>query len=63
MIVTDFNILRQKNAKADLKEGLELIKLLEKELSSLPGVGLAAPQIGINKSVAIIRPHDGEGID
>jgi peptide deformylase len=38
----------------------ELVSLLEKELelsnkSGIPGIGLAAPQIGINKKIAIIR--------
>ena len=57
MIVTDINVLRKKNELVKIEEIAELISLLESELASslTPGVGLAAPQIGINKSIAIVR--------
>ena len=57
MITTDLSVLRKKNEDATLEESRSIIKLLELELknSKVPGVGLAAPQIGINKKVAIIR--------
>lgn len=56
-IITDESILRTKNEKVTEEEAKEIIIELEKSLASsvIPGVGLAAPQIGINKSVAIIR--------
>ena len=49
-----------------LEEGQRIVKILEEELkiSSIPGIGLAAPQIGINKMVAIIRiPQSNTKID
>jgi peptide deformylase len=57
MIITDESILRAKNEKVKKKEINEIISKLEESLASsdIPGVGLAAPQIGINKRVAIIR--------
>jgi len=60
MIITDYNKLIKKSEKVDLNEASEIINLLEKELhqSALhgaPGIGLAAPQIGIFKRVSIIR--------
>jgi len=57
MIITDINILRNKNELVKIEEVDELIKKLEIELnsSSTAGVGLAAPQIGINKQIAIVR--------
>lgn len=56
MIITDLEILRKQNADANVEESLEIIKQLEHELKiSKSGVGLAAPQIGINKKIAIIR--------
>ena len=57
MITTDLSILRKKNEKVNPEEMSELINKLEYELLNSPnhGVGLAAPQIGINKSIAIVR--------
>lgn len=60
MIISDENILRAKNVDVMLEESNELIKLLEKGLSysmlmGRPGIGLACPQIGINKKAAIVR--------
>lgn len=45
------------------EEAYELINKLEYELShsSIPGVGLASPQIGINKAVAIVRVRNSNG--
>lgn len=58
-------ILRAKNGPATIEEGKEIIKKLEEELNSAPreGAGLAAPQIGINKRVAIIRDPEGDNVD
>lgn len=55
-ITTDESILRAPN-EAVLPEEIEsLEKRLREELtqSGLPGVGLAAPQIGVNKRIAIV---------
>ena len=56
-IITDVAELKKKNEKATLEEAEEIIEKLEASLkdSKVPGVGLAAPQIGIHKRVAIIR--------
>lgn len=57
MIITDINLL--KNISSDVSsslEELEIVNQLEIELlKSSNGIGLAAPQIGIFKRVAIIR--------
>lgn len=47
-------------SQVTLEEAKEFIKILEKELSLInqtkaSGIGLAAPQIGIHKQVAIVR--------
>lgn len=55
MIITDEIELRKPNAEATLEEAKVIINVLEKELLLHPGIGLAAPQIGIHKKVAIIR--------
>jgi peptide deformylase len=60
MIITNENDLRVKCEDATLDEASDIILLLEKELENsnkmgTPGVGLAAPQIGIAKKVAIVR--------
>ena len=56
-IITDLKILRAPNKNVSLEEGKSIIKDLELSLSSslVPGVGLAAPQIGVNKTVCIVR--------
>jgi peptide deformylase len=56
-IITDINVLRKKNEPVKIDEVAELVSMLEQELASsfTPGVGLAAPQIGINKTIAIVR--------
>jgi peptide deformylase len=56
-ITTDLNILRAQNGNASVKEANDIVKKLEVSLqeSETEGVGLAAPQIGINKRVAIVR--------
>jgi peptide deformylase len=56
-IITDMDVLRSVNKKADMLEAAEIIRELEQSLNNSPepGVGLAAPQIGINKRVAIVR--------
>jgi len=61
VIITNVEELRKPNDKVNsLEEALKIIKLLEKELSNskIKGVGLAAPQIGIHKKVAIVRIND-----
>lgn len=61
MIITNNEeILRVKCEDATLEEAQGIILLLENELKESarlgrPGIGLAAPQIGISKRVAIIR--------
>ena len=55
MIVEDINELRKINSNATLEEAKEIIRQLEVELQKTKGIGLAAPQIGIHKKVAIIR--------
>ena len=60
MIINDEKILRAKNEDVNLGEVDGLIKSLEKELNysmlmGRPGIGLACPQIGINKKAAIVR--------
>jgi peptide deformylase len=59
-ITTDLKILRSHNDDATLEEAENIIKQLDISLkkSSTRGVGLAAPQIGINKRVAIVRSQD-----
>lgn len=52
-IITDIKLLRKKNEKVLKEEGDYLIRTLE--INLVNGIGLAAPQIGINKQVAIIR--------
>lgn len=56
-IITNLEVLRRPNEPATLEEAKDIIKQLEESLatSKIPGVGLAAPQIGINKKVCIIR--------
>lgn len=60
MIITDEALLRVKCIDALPEEIGSIIDQLERELENSaqcgrPGVGLSAPQIGINKNVAIIR--------
>lgn len=57
MIITDEEVLRRPNEDVKPEEVEGLIALLEKELAASPrnGVGLACPQIGINKRIAIVR--------
>ncbi len=61
MIIKDIEKLREKSTKvASLDEAKEILSMLDTELTLINtnrilGIGLAAPQIGINKQVAIIR--------
>lgn len=57
MILLDNQLSTEVSQVATKDEAVEIISKLEWELrhSALPGIGLAAPQIGINKAVAIIR--------
>ncbi len=58
MIITNIDDLRKQNEDASLEEAHEIIKKLDVELKQTTGVGLAAPQIGIHKNIAIIRSND-----
>jgi len=64
MIITNNeDILRVNCTDASLDEAVEIIIFLELELiksnkCGKPGIGLSAPQIGINKRVAIVRSPD-----
>jgi len=62
MIITDEKILHATNENVSIEEGKEIIAQLEENLDTDKGVGLAAPQIGINKRVAIVR-LDNENIN
>jgi len=61
MIIQDPDpILRNKNSKIDAvfaksKEFKDLLSELNKEMLKAGGIGIAAPQIGVNKQVAIIK--------
>lgn len=61
MIITDEKLLRVNCSDVLLDEIGPLREQLEKELnsSSAPGIGLAAPQIGIAKNMAIVRTDYG----
>ena len=62
MIVFEEVELRKQNEKVSLEDADSIINQLEQTLSLYPGVGLAAPQIGIHKRVAIIR-YGGEKLN
>lgn len=56
MLTQDKNILSAKSTPVDLEEGKRIAELLREEIRGLKWgtcVGLAAPQIGINKRVFI----------
>lgn len=57
MILVDKQLSTKPAQFVTIEEADEIISALEWELrhSATPGIGLAAPQIGINKAVAIIR--------
>jgi peptide deformylase len=57
MILLDTELSKDISTYATKDEAVDIISKLEWELqhSAVPGIGLAAPQIGINKAVAIIR--------
>lgn len=63
MIIIDMSILKKENEKATLEEASEIINKLEDELKLCSGYGLASPQIGINKQIAIIRIKYNEDIE
>lgn len=63
MIITDIEKLKQISEPVSLSEAPEIINLLDTELALANklghyGIGLAAPQIGIYKQVAIVRIGD-----
>lgn len=59
-IVTSEKELRNANEVVSVKEGKEIAKKLIEVLEKTPtGVGLAAPQIGIHKKVAVFKNHNG----
>lgn len=57
MIITDKELLIKECKEVSLFEGQDIIQKLEEELrsSAIPGIGLAANQIGIDAKVCIIR--------
>lgn len=60
LIIKDQNLLKNKCEEATQEEAPLILKRLEEELNEankfeITGIGLAAPQIGINKRVAIVR--------
>ena len=71
MIVTDQSLLRVKCVDVLPEEVGALREVLEQELkhseeNGAPGIGLAAPQIGIAKKMAIVRipgPHGMYSVD
>jgi peptide deformylase len=68
MIITDEAQLRLPCTDATENEVGEIIDLLERELEhsarmGRPGIGLAAPQCGIRKNVAIIRLNEANSIN
>lgn len=69
MIITNNqDLLRVKCDLVKENEVSELVALLEKELeisakNGQPGCGLAAPQIGINKQIAIVRIDQRYSVD
>jgi len=58
MIIQDEARLRYKCKQVSLIEALRIIKTLEEELNNAGGVGLAAPQIGIDAAVCIIKTEN-----
>ena len=60
MIITDKELLIKECKEVSLFEGQDIIQKLEKELatSEIPGIGLAANQIGIDAKVCIIRTKE-----
>lgn len=68
MIITSEKDLRVQCVDCELELGIQIVKLLESDLtasarSGLPGIGLSAPQIGISKNVAIIRIDEKYKVD
>lgn len=66
MIVKDEELLRKSSEPVTPDEVSELREKLEKELQQSarrgrPGIGLAAPQIGIQKRMAIVRIKNIQG--
>ena len=57
MIITDVKKLKEQSHSTTIFEGQAIISQLEKALdeSEVPGIGLAAIQIGVRKQVCIIR--------
>lgn len=60
IIINNEEALRVKCEDASIEEAIEIIRELDKNLiesakMGRPGIGLAAPQIGIPKKVAIVR--------
>lgn len=68
MIITDEKILRAPCSNVQPEEVAAIVEQLEKELDhsgrmGRPGIGLAAPQIGIHKNIAIIRIDDNHTVN
>lgn len=68
MIVTDEKLLRRPCTDASVDEIGPIIDQLERELKrsgeqGLSGIGLAAPQIGILRNIAIVRLGNGHDVN
>lgn len=62
-IVMDPSDVLRKKAKPVLKVNASVRKLLDDMAETMyeaPGVGLAAPQVGISKRIIVLDPHDEE---
>lgn len=62
-IVTDPADVLRKKAKPVTKVNANIRKLLDDMAETMyeaPGVGLAAPQVGVSKRIVVLDPHDEE---
>ncbi len=63
-IVKDPDPILRKKAKPVTKINASIRKLLDdmtETMYAAPGVGLAAPQVGVSKRVIVVDPQDGSG--
>lgn len=64
VIVKDPDPILRKKAKPVTKINASIRKLLDdmtETMYAAPGVGLAAPQVGVSKRVIVVDPQDGSG--
>jgi peptide deformylase len=59
-IITGENnqLLKQKSTAVNLKEGKKIANLLQQSVTKEQALGIAAPQIGINKRVILVKIND-----